>query len=156
MFKKCNYLENKSKFLKEQGLEGDKLFKRLLSEFEGTPYMWGEETVLSCDCSGSICAALSYTRNKIFRVTANFLFHNLFTIPVHEKNIETGYVAIFFINKSGKAVHVAGYCGNGYFMNVSSIEQKKLSRKRTLKELIAMYNSFSIKLRKMEENNEYV
>ena len=46
MFKKCNYLENKSKFLKEQGLEGDKLFKRLLSEFEGTPYMWGEETVL--------------------------------------------------------------------------------------------------------------
>ena len=41
-------------------------------------------------------------------------------------------------------------------MNVSSIEQKKLSRKRTLKELIAMYNSFSIKLRKMEENNEYV
>ena len=73
-----------------------------------------------------------------------------------KKILKQAMLLFFFINKSGKDVHVAGYCGNGYFMNVSSIEQKKLSRKRTLKELIAMYNSFSIKLRKMEENNKYV
>ncbi len=91
-----------------------------------------------------------------FRVTANFLFYNVFTIPIVDKNISSGYVAVFFINKDAKAVHVAGYCGQNYFMNVSSIEPNKIARKRTFNELEQMYKSFRIELRKMEEPNEYV
>ncbi len=156
MFKRCNYLHNKSNELKSYGIKEDELFKRLLLEFEGTSYGWGDESVLSCDCSGSVCAALSYTKNIEFRVTANFLFYNVFTIPITNKHIDSGYVAIFFLNKDEKAIHVAGYCGQGYFMNVSSIEPNKIARKRSLNELKQMYKSFRIELRKMEEQNEYV
>lgn len=156
MFKKCDYLIKKSNELKGLGIKDEELFKSLLLEFEGTPYLLGEETIDFCDCSGSVCAALSYTRNVEFRQTANFLFYNVFTLPVYEKNLGLGYVAAFFIDSKGKAVHVAGYCGNGYFMNVSSIEPNKISRKRTFRELKLMYSSFRLELRMLEEANEYV
>ena len=61
-----------------------------------------------------------------------------------------GYTAVFFLNKAGKAVHVAGYCGNGFFINMSSLEPNEICHRRTLSELCQMYNHLDMKIRRFE------
>ncbi len=126
------------------------IYRLLLAQFIGTPYVYGGSSIRGSDCSGSVCAALSYARNVFLRVTADELYRNIFTeeLPlVYCEKREKKICAAFFLNKAGKAVHVAGYAGKGVFVNVSSIETGKTGQKRGLFELRRMYSQFTMVIR---------
>lgn len=139
-----------AKKLEKAGFTENVLYQKILLYFDGVPYLWGGENELGCDCSGSVCAALSFSSNVFIRETADYLFKKIFTITVSNWNSldEESYVALFFVNKEGKAIHVVGYCGNGFFMNVSQREPTKRGNKRTFRELVRMYSKYSYYVRK--------
>ena len=140
-------LESYADLLREQGCSREESFHELLAEFNGTPYVWGEETTEASDCSGTVCAALNALYKKNIRVTADSLFRNYFTKKAEDYN---GIQAAFFLDETGKAVHVAGYMGEGLFLNESRLE-KNGGTPRTLSELKAMYSPFLLVRRKLEE-----
>ncbi|MBQ7753876.1 MAG: C40 family peptidase [Treponema sp.] len=140
-------LENYSDFLEAQGCGKEEMFHNLLAEFNGTPYVWGDESTESSDCSGTVCASLNALYKKNVRVTADSLYRNYFTSPAEDYD---GIQAAFFLNKEGKAVHVAGYMGRGLFMNESSLEANG-GTPRTMGELKRMYSSFLFTRRKLKE-----
>ena len=142
-------LANYAEFLREQGCSKEESFHNLLAEFQGTPYVWGEETTESSDCSGTVCASLNALYNKNIRVTADCLYRNYFTKECSDND---GIQAAFFLNNEGKAVHIAGYMGEGLFMNQSSIE-KHGGTARTLKELQNLYKNFLLTKRKLKEDS---
>lgn len=140
-------LANYADFLQEQGCSREETFKELLAEFNGTPYVWGDETTESSDCSGTVCAALNAFYKKNIRVTADTLYRNYFTKPAEDYS---GIQAAFFLNSEGKAVHVAGYMGEGRFMNESSVEENG-GTPRTMGELKRMYGRFLFTRRALQE-----
>ena len=144
--------------LRNAGLPMVEVYHKLLTEFIGTPYIYGGSSIRGADCSGSVCAALSYARDVFVRVTADELYRNIFTEPLPlnfcEKR-EQKICAAFFLNREGKAVHVAGYAGNGVFVNVSSIETGKTGQKRGLFELRKMYSQFTMVIRAFKGDEKH-
>ena len=140
-------LESYADLLREQGCSREESFHELLAEFNGTPYVWGEETTEASDCSGTVCAALNALYKKNIRVTADSLFRRYFTKTCEGYD---GIQAAFFLNSEGKAVHVAGYMGRGLFMNESSIEENG-GTPRTMEELKHLYGNFLFTRRRLEE-----
>ena len=135
-------------YLKINGFSREEVFKLVLAEFNGTPYIWGGCNCEGSDCSGTVCTSLNALFDKRIRVTADSLFRNYFTKPAEGYE---GIQAAFFLNAEGKAVHVAGYMGDGLFLNESRLETNG-GTGRTLKELKAMYPAFILVRRKLEEN----
>ncbi len=141
-------LANYARLLEEQGCGKEESFQLLLAEFTGTPYAWGEETTEASDCSGTVCAALNALLGTKIRVTADDLFRLYFTLAAES---EDGIQAVFFLNREGRAVHIAGYIGNGLFLNESSIEELG-GTPRTLDELETMYCQFMCVRRQLKED----
>lgn len=141
------FLHDYAQSLRKQGLGDERLFRSILAEFNGTPYVWGGSSIDGSDCSGSVCAALNAVFGTNIRVTADSLYRFYFTRSAED---EAQIQAAFFLNESGKAVHVAGYMGGGLFMNESRIE-KNGGTPRTLGELKAMYSCFRLTLRGLEK-----
>lgn len=142
-----NYLCTYANELRKEGLSDGEVFGTLLEEFNGTPYVWGAGSTEGSDCSGTVCASLNAVYGTKIRVTADSLFRNYFTKKAEDYG---GIQAAFFLDESGKAVHAAGYMGEGLFMNESRIE-KNGGTPRTLAELKAMYSPFLLVRRKLEE-----
>ena len=140
-------LKKYSDFLEAQGCGKVEMFQNLLAEFNGTPYVWGDETTESSDCSGTVCASLNALYKKNIRVTADSLYRNYFTTPAEDYE---GIQAAFLLNKDGKAIHVAGYMGKGLFLNESSLEEHG-GTPRTLSELKKMYSPYLLTRRKLKE-----
>lgn len=148
-----------AKKLEKAGFTENVLYQKILLYFDGVPYLWGGENELGCDCSGSVCAALSFSTNNFLRETADYLFTNIFTTTLSDSADldKEEYVAIFFLNEKKRAIHVAGYCDNGFFMNVSQLEPGKKGNKRTLQELTRIYSKYRYYVRKRSiKTNEYV
>ena len=141
------YLCDYANTLRKKGLADEEIFHTLLAEFNGTPYIWGSSSIDGSDCSGTVCASLNAVFGKEIRVTADSLFRNFFN---EKADCYDGIQAAFFLNESGKAVHVAGYMGEGLFLNESRIE-KNGGTPRTLGELMAMYSPFLMVRRKLGE-----
>ena len=142
-----NYLCTYANELRKEGLSDGEVFGTLLEEFNGTPYVWGAGGTEGSDCSGTVCASLNAVFGKNIRVTADSLFRNYFTKKAEDY---CGIQAAFFLDETGKAVHVAGYMGEGLFLNESRLE-KNGGTPRTLSELKAMYSPFLPVRRKLEE-----
>jgi cell wall-associated NlpC family hydrolase len=126
-----------AKMLEDQHFTDDEAFQYLLLEFCGTPYVWGKATTEQSDCSGTICACLNALYRTQRRVTADTLYRICFTrTPVRHEGIQ----ALFFLDSTGRAVHVSGYAGNGDYLNESSKETNKCGTLRTEAELIKKYS----------------
>lgn len=109
-----------------------------LMEFSGAPYVWGGSSPFGSDCSGSVCAAVSRALGKNLRVTADELYRRYFTENAELFACGNFLYAAFFLDGSGRAVHVAGWCGYAY-MNVSSLEPSKCGTFRSESEIKRMY-----------------
>ena len=72
-------------------------------------------------------------------------------IPETKHRLYAKIQAVFFLDGTGKAVHVAGCMGEGLFMNESRIE-KNGGTPRTLGELKAMYSPFRLVRRWLTED----
>jgi len=137
-------MEDAVRRLKESGAGDKDIFEFCLSCFEKTPYHLGFDRPEESDCSGTVCRALSCTYGRHIRVTADELYRRYFT---ERTDRDGGICAVFFINGEGRAVHVAGYAGNGLFMNESQCEPGRCGTFRTAGELRKMYGSFRIEER---------
>ena len=85
-------------------------------------------------------------------MTADELYRRIFTVSVLNE-VQIG--AAFFTDSEGKAIHVAGYCGKGLFMNVSSLEKNRKGAFRTMDELKAMYPRLNLSVRSLKEDYGY-
>lgn len=134
--------------MREGGKSPAEIYAALLGSFLGTPYVWGGSGLLGTDCSGCVSACLSHALGRTLRTTADGLYRQHFTKDAGSMDqLEGSIAAAFFLDKSGKAVHVTGYMGNGLFVNASSIEQGRRTSPRHLDELLSMYRSFVPRLR---------
>lgn len=123
------------------------VYEAALLEFVGAPYLWGGGEPDGSDCSGSVCAALSLALGVKVRVTADALYRKFFTDDM-EGFSEGGFLyAAFFLDRSGKALHVAGWCGFCY-VNVSSLE-KSGGAMHSEQEMRLMYGHLDFKKRGM-------
>lgn len=123
------------------------IFCATLKEFVGAPYVWGGSSPKGSDCSGSVCAALSTALGKKIRVDADTLYRRFFTEDVRSF-CEGGFLyAVFFLDGTGRAVHVAGWCGS-FYVNVSSLE-KSGGAVRTEEQMKRMYSHLAFKRRGM-------
>lgn len=126
----------------------DEIYRSLLGHFVGAPYIWGGASVCGTDCSGSVCACLSRALGQNIRVTADGLYRNFFIRDVPDPASLDGKIgAAFFLDGTGRAVHVAGCRGKGRFVNASSIEPDRLASERSYGELCRMYRDFTPVLR---------
>ena len=134
------YLMKCAQILRGEGCMPSGIFRGLLKEFCGVPYVWGGDSLDGCDCSGSVCCALTFAYGKEIRTTAHILYRQYFTAPPEPRGTE----AVFFIDRTGHAVHVAGCAGEDLFMNESSAEYRKCGTLRNERELRAMYPQFTM------------
>ena len=126
----------------------DEMYRSLLGQFVGAPYIWGGSSVCGTDCSGSVCACLSRALDRNIRVTADELYRSFFTKDASDPASLDGKIgAAFFLDGKGRAVHVAGYWGKGRFVNASSIEPDRRASERSYGELCRMYREFTPVLR---------
>lgn len=125
------------------GFTRKEVYEHILMEFDGTPYVWGGQSPMGSDCSGSVCTAMSLAAGKAVRVTADGLFREFFTKVAADFSDKTLLYAVFFLDEKGKAVHVAGWCG-GKYMNVSSREPNKSGSFRTGTELMRLYSHLTM------------
>ncbi len=139
-----HYLLNYALSLKNDGICESKAFGLLLQEFNGVPYVWGGSSLNGSDCSGCVCTCLNVLFNKHIRVTADTLYKKYFTEKVNEHAIS----ALFFLDTQDKAIHVAGYMGDGLYMNESSLE-KYGAVPRTCEQMVMKYISFKPVLRSL-------
>lgn len=119
-----------------------KVFKQTLRTFLGVPYEWGGMNHRGSDCSGTVCAALEAASGKRLRVTADFLYRNLFVYAA--SGGEDVISAVFFLDEKGKAVHVAGCCGSGLYLNQSRREADQCAHLRTKQELGQLYSDLKM------------
>lgn len=141
-------MEDAVRRLREGGAEDRDVFGFCLSCFEKTPYHLGEDRPEESDCSGTVCRALSCTYGRHIRVTADELCRTYFTTPPDYKD---GICAVFFLDGTGRAVHAAGYAGDGLFMNESQTEPGRCGTFRTAGELRKMYGGFRMVERGLRE-----
>lgn len=123
------------------------VYEAALLEFVGAPYLWGGGEREGSDCSGSVCAALSLALGEKVRVTADTLYRKFFTEDTEDFSGGGFLYAAFFLDRSGKALHVAGWCGFCY-VNVSSLE-KSGGAMRSEQEMRIMYSHLEFKRRGM-------
>lgn len=135
MLKAVNVIENR--------------FIETLLTYEGCTYQLGKDSRYESDCSGSVCGALSRAFGQHIRVTADELYKRYFTKAYNP--YKSSIHAAFFLNKSGKAIHVAGGLYGKLFMNVSSIEVERRGHVRNLVELGLMYPDFKLVLRTLNK-----
>ena len=83
------------------------------------PYTWGEENLFGVDCSGTISWALLRMGYNI-RTTADGLFRKVFTTPVRDYDLKySDTYAVFFLDDSGTAKHVAPGMGEGVVLDAT-------------------------------------
>ena len=134
--------------LHAEGRPPEEIYCFLLGQFVGASYIWGGSSVCGTDCSGSVCACLSRALGRDIRVTADELYRSFFTRTVpNPASLDGGIGAAFFLDRTGRAVHVAGYRGAGCFVNASSIETGRKAAVRSYEELCRMYGNFTPVLR---------
>lgn len=119
-----------------------------LKKFIGTPYVWGGSSVNGSDCSGSVCRAMSLALGFRRRVTADSLYRSFFTEEAESFAAKGFIYAAFFLDGNGSAVHVAGWCGEGY-VNVSRVERNG-GALRSEKEMMTLYSHLVFKRRRMK------
>jgi murein DD-endopeptidase len=85
----------------------------LLLQFNAT-YKLGAENLEKSDCSGAVCLALAAATGHLIRITANDLFQRVFTVEHPSADCTR---AAFFVNRSGRAGHVAGLVGDDAVLN---------------------------------------
>lgn len=137
-------MEDMARLLRMEGLNSEEMYQYLLLEFNGVPYIHGGETLDGSDCSGSVCCVLSHVFQKKIRVTADELYKRYFT---KQPRGYSGIQAMFFLDASGKAVHVAGGTGSGEYMNVSNFEANHCGALRDEYDLKQMYKHLTPELR---------
>ena len=120
------------------GLSGSEVYKYILMEFYGTLYVWSCKSPEGSDCSGSVCTAMSLATGRTVRVTADTLYRGFFTENVSDFSDKNLLHAAFFLDGSGKALHVAGWC-EGKYMNMSRCEPNEAGNFRTGAELLRLY-----------------
>jgi cell wall-associated NlpC family hydrolase len=123
------------------------IYRDLLACFNGTPYAWGGSSPSGCDCSGSVCTALNVLYGTDRDVTADTLYKLYFT---QRSDGDDALCAVFFIDRNGKAVHVAGRLGDDFYMNVSRTEPEQKGTIRSYNELKAMYPLFRMVQRSLQ------
>lgn len=123
------------------------IYRDLLACFNGTPYVWGGSSPSGCDCSGSVCTALNILYGTDKDETADTLYKLYFT---EMKDNDDALCAVFFIDRNGKAVHVAGRLGDDFYMNVSRTEPEQKGTIRSYDELKAMYPLFRMVQRSLQ------
>ncbi|MCR5622096.1 MAG: C40 family peptidase [Treponema sp.] len=137
--------------MKDRGRPPAEIYGTLLGLFLGTPYVWGGSSILGTDCSGCVSTCLSHALGHPLRTTADGLYREHFTRNAGRvEELEGKIGAAFFLDKTGRAVHVAGYMGTGLFANASSIERDRRTMPRRLDELLSMYSDFVPRLRTLE------
>lgn len=120
------------------GFTRKEVYEHILMEFDGTPYVWGTQSPKESDCSGSVCTAMSLATGRAVRTTADGLYKEFFTEDAADLSDGKFLYAAFFLDKHGRAVHVAGWC-DGKYMNVSRCEQNETGNFRTGAELMRLY-----------------
>lgn len=102
-------------------------WRMLIRFFAGAGYDWGKENLYGSDCSGLVCAPL-YILGYNIRVSADFLYNNIFLKKVTKYADRDKIMAVFYINESGKCTHVAPVLENYIVMNAEPIIQEKTAR----------------------------
>ena len=97
-------LDDKAKEMKRIGLSRKLIFEYLLSCYEGAVYTWGGHEPGASDCSGTLRGTLGVMTGMRLEETADSFYKKYFTLnPDYEGKI----TALFFLDSTGRAVHVA-------------------------------------------------
>ena len=139
--------------LRQAGKSPEDIYRDVLSLFKGVPYVWGGSSFeYGSDCSGTVCTALNAAFNRDenpLRVTAHELFIRYFT-EISEDSERIG--ALFFTDKSGKAVHVSGRISSFCYMNMSMAEPSHTGQVRSFNELKKLYPHLTIHYRSLKKD----
>jgi cell wall-associated NlpC family hydrolase len=134
--------------MKRTGARDEDIYRDLLACFNGTPYVRGGSTPDGCDCSGSVCTTLNILYSRNIDATADTLCKRYFT---ESDDRDTALCAVFFLNREGRAVHVAGRLGDDFYMNVSRAETAHAGTIRSYDELAALYPQFRMIFRSLRK-----
>ena len=142
-------LDDKAKEMRRLGFSRKLIFEYLISCYEGAFYTWGGHEPERSDCSGTLRGTLSVMTGMRLEETADSFYKKYFTKSV---DYEGKISAIFFIDSTGRAVHVAAYAGSSLFINCSRVEPGQTASFRTEVELRKMYPDFRLEARSLDED----